>query len=314
MDKPIIYLDFSTLKTLAQGHIKDTLPYHGDQDALKEVWDAFKDERIGLVTSGQDMEMEIIMWLNNQGCCVTDTLTPLEAIEEFERWEGSDREQTRYWRRIFFYFEQLNFLPQIYDDQGDFLENLISLFSQHPDITEHTPDVLSFSEDETRRILRECAGVLKCVFPEQSWHDLRHIDYSINWKALGLALNNLNIEPVLHGDEGVKIKRLFGLLNRVIGLGKKSSKNLPMEKGHTDFIIDMVMKKYFHPPVNSHVRHISNCFFHNIDILLTTDYNLVEGFSKIKERFNEEPGLLLKKIEVVSPLKLKTRIGIDKLS
>ncbi|MCX8110261.1 MAG: hypothetical protein N3D15_03310 [Syntrophorhabdaceae bacterium] len=311
MDRPVIYLDFSSLNTLAMGFGAVQRIKNEDSDNIKKIWKAFKNEKLKLVTSGRDMKMDIIMCLNNQGCCITDMLTPKEAIEEFERWDKSDKEQTKYWRRMIFYFEQIDFLPEIYEheDHGHPLDDLISPLSDMYGSTEKPPHVISFNEGEIKDILRECIRIFEYVFPETKWHDLRHIDYSLNWKAMELALTNLNIDSVLSGERGERIRRLFGLLNRVIGLSKKSSRKLPLDKSHGEFIIDMVIKKYFQPLEKSCIKHILNCLSHKIEFFLTTDYWLIDKISRIKDF---KPSL--KNLDIITPSQLVEKIDVDKLS
>lgn len=307
MDKRFVYLDFNALKTLAQGNTKSMSSNPMEEKSMQEIWHTFKDEKIALVTSQKDMEMELISWFNHQGCCITDMLTPMEAIEEFERWELSDKDQTRYWRRILFYFEQIDILPETYHEQGGLLEEIISLLEQSH-INGYPSNNLSLNENDTREILRECIRVFEYVFPEKNWHDLRHVDYSINWKVMELALKNLHIELELSGEKGIKNMRLFGLLNRLIGLCKKSSKNLPLDKGHGEFIINMVLKKYYQPLEKSYIKHIYSCLIHHINLYLTTDYNLIERFHKAKEYHSEKTVALFKTLDIVTPTKLKTKV------
>jgi len=306
-DKIDIYLDFNVLNLLAKEHVKDSDPLYNEWMALKTIWRAYQEGRIRLVTSGEDTEMDIIMWLNNQGCCVTDVLTPLESIEEFARWDRSDSDLIRYWRRVFFYFEQTELLSRVFEDTEGLFEDLQSTFSFSL-VTPKFHIDLSYNEQDTRKILRECAGIFADIFPEQNWQDLRHIDYSLNWRVFELALKNLKIEPTLSGDEGERNRRLFGLLNRFIGLSKKSCKKPPMDNGHRDFIIDMVIKKYYQTQQDRGLRHIFHCICNDIGFFVTPDHNLIRVFNEKKQLLNEHPEFSSKRLELVLPSELKKRV------
>ncbi len=75
------------------------------QDALEKIP---REERIRLVTNGKDTEMDIILWFNRQGCCITDTLRAIEAINEFEAWNKVSYIQQ--YKQILAHFEELELL------------------------------------------------------------------------------------------------------------------------------------------------------------------------------------------------------------
>lgn len=300
-----VYLDFNALSLLAM------TPEEGegfeDWMALKKLWDYSRDEKIRLVTSGEDIEMDIIFWLNRQGCCVTDTLTPIEAIDEFERWDRSDKHLTGYWRKIFYYYDQIEFLPKLYDDTDNLYKSFLSIF-QNSFYPTGTPDIACDSEQEIHKILTECSRVFDRWFPEQKWRDLRHTDYTLNWNVLESVLSNLGIEPVLDGVPGEKNRRLFGLLNRVVGLSKKSSRNLPMQDSHINFVIGMVIKKYHHQSRNNDLRHIFNCLHHKIGFFVTTDHSLIKLFNEKKDILNNYPEFSYNSLEIMRPRELEIKL------
>ena len=61
-----------------------------EQRAMRRIWRNFEEGHVRLVTSTEETETDIILWLNRRGLCITDTLRAVESIEEFEWWGKAD--------------------------------------------------------------------------------------------------------------------------------------------------------------------------------------------------------------------------------
>lgn len=277
------YVDSSVLNLLAGPASGTAREIH----AMRMVWQAFSEHKVRLVTCSQETGTDIILWLNKQGCCITDTLRAVEGIEEFERWEKADRDETRAYKRMIFCFEQLDGLPsgprnpyaQFREDQGS-RKNLELLFlREFPCI----PDVKASPEADQGmdgQILRECLAVLDRWYTDVLWRDLRRTDYEINWAILESVLKLHNMEPAFAGNRSAWNRNLFGLLNRAVGLSKKSSGKLPMTDNHIDFILKTVIRKYQYREEERHACHILRCMAHDIPFFVTADAGLIELFKE----------------------------------
>ncbi len=98
------YVDLGILRLLSQ---EPSSAIAAEQRAMRRIWRQFEEGEIRLITSGEAMETDIILWLNSCGICITDTLRAVESIEEFEWWGKADREETKPYKRVIFYFEEL---------------------------------------------------------------------------------------------------------------------------------------------------------------------------------------------------------------
>ncbi|HOP85356.1 MAG TPA: hypothetical protein PLM71_10455 [Syntrophorhabdaceae bacterium] len=308
MEKTIVYVELNSLLGLSKVLKTQDLDVD-EQEALKNIWTLFNEEKIRLVTSGDDIKMDIIMWLNNQGCCVTDTLTPIEAIKEFEKWEKADKNILKAWRRIFYYYDRIESIPKQYNDNSAYIKvlpwELLSVKSGKD------PDFFLDNLHTVKEILKDCANGLSEIFPQEKWHDLSCIDYQLNWMVLERTFKKLGIELDLEGSYGEEIKRIFGLLNRVINLSKKSSKNPKLNPEHLDFIINTVINKYF-TEKSSYIKHIMNCISYGIEYMLTTDKKFIERFRKIKKENTEKFKLLPKKFNLLTPCELQSELFKNK--
>lgn len=302
-----VYVDFSVLNTLAFSPSEGSAnpPYW---QPVRNTWRRFIDNEISLVSSSVDLEMDIILWLNKKGCCITDTMRAIEAIDEFERCNMIEKDKIRRWKRIFVFYEQIDFLKDneymLFDDAQRALESLIQ------------NEILGFRHDETAfllsdediNILNECSQSLHNWYNDLSWKDLKRTDYQLNWQILLSVLEKRGIKTVFEGDQGEKNRNLFGLWNRIVGLSKKSSGKLPLDKTHIDFVLATVLKKYQFKRANSDARHIMNCVRHKIDFFMTTDDKLVESFNNKKHLYIKEPGHVLANLNIVSPSNLEMRL------
>jgi len=304
MEKTIVYVEFNSLLGFSKVLKTEDLDIN-EQEALKNIWSLFNEEKIRLVTSGDDIKMDIIMWLNNQGCCVTDTLTPLEAIKEFEKWEKANKDISKAWRRIFYYYDRIEPLPKQYKENPANIKEL----SEELFLIKSAKDSDFFLDNlhTVKQILKECADAFSEIFSEDKWQDLSCIDYSLNWMILERTFKKLGIELDLDGSHGEAIKRIFGLLNRVINLGKKSCKNPRLNLGHIDFIINTVINKYFREKTSC-IKHIMNCIYYGIEYLLTTDKKLIERFRAIKKENIDKLKSLPKNFNLLTPCELQSEL------
>ena len=85
----ITYLDHHAINLLAKSHCGDERQLR-DWQAMHHIWKVFQEGKIRLITSGDDTGIDIILCLNQQGCCVTDTMMAVEAIEDFEAWNKAE--------------------------------------------------------------------------------------------------------------------------------------------------------------------------------------------------------------------------------
>ena len=166
---PVIYIDCLILDILAAARFENDA-IRQERVALEKIWQYFKEDRIRLVTCGDEMEQDIIIGLNSLGCCVTDTIQITDNIDEFERWEKVDRQETKRWRQVIDLYDQLEHLG----DYEDYLEGSgkrNSVFYPDKDLfTLLNNDVLQFGEpeeyhekyrDEDVAILRDCVNDLQ---------------------------------------------------------------------------------------------------------------------------------------------------------
>lgn len=302
------YVDFSILNTLASSPPEKSKQFPHWQ-SMRAIWRKFIDNDIRLVTSGVDLEMDIILWLNSRSCCITDTMRAIEAIDEFERWGGIEKDSIRKWKRVFVFYEQIDFLPdtvtKFTDDTEKRLASLIR--DEVLDFRKYEPEFLLSEEDFN--ILKDCSKSLHLRYTDTSWKDLKRTDYRLNWEILLSVLSQWGRKPVFEGDEGEKNRNLFGLWNRIVGLSKKSSGKLPLEKSHIDFILATVLKKYQSKRADRDTRHILNCIRHGIEFFMTTDDRLIEAFNEKKHIYLQYPEYAAINLNLVSPSGLEIKLS-----
>ncbi|MCX5809696.1 MAG: hypothetical protein NTX36_10055 [Proteobacteria bacterium] len=302
------YVDFSILDTLASSPPEKSkhIPHW---QSMRAIWRKFIDNDIRLVTSGMDLEMDIILWLNSRGCCITDTMRAMEAIDEFERWDKIEKDNIRKWKRIFVFYEQIDFLPNTADKlKNDTEKRLASLIRDEVlDFRKYEPAFLPSEEDFN--ILNDCSTSLHLWYTDTSWKDLKRTDYQLNWEILLSALSRYGRKAVFEGDEGERNRNLFGLWNRIVGLSKKSSGKLPLEKSHIDFVLATVLKKYQSKQADRDTQHILNCIRHGIDVFMTTDDRLIEAFNEKKHIYLQYPEYAAIKLNLVSPSGLEIKLS-----
>lgn len=302
------YVDFSILDTLASSPPEKSKQFPHWQ-SMRAIWRKFIDNDIRLITSGMDLEMDIILWLNSRGCCITDTMRAMEAIDEFERWDMIEKDNIRKWKRIFVFYEQIDFLPNTADKLKDDTEKRLAslIMDEVLDFRKYEP-AFSISEEDVS-ILNDCSNALHLWYTDTSWKDLKRTDYQLNWEMFLSALNSYSRKPVFEGDEGEKNRNLFGLWNRIVGLSKKSSGKLPLEKSHIDFVLGTVIKKYQFKQADRDTRHILNCIRHGIDFFITADDRLIEAFNEKKHIYLQYPEYAAVKLDMLSPSGLKIKLS-----
>ena len=297
-----IYIDYHALAVLAltPAEAGERLQ---DLQSMRSLWQEFRNDRVIFVTSGKDMETDIILSLNRQGCCITDTLRAEDAIQEFGKTEIADEDLVKRWKRILMFFEQIEALPQAFnrDSLFDFFRDDMLCYGEGTDS----------SDDNIQRvhdILQDCTNNLHLWYSDKQWKDLKYIDYQLNRDILMSVLEKNNFEVGLDGDKGERNRNLFGLVNRVIGLCKKSHWRLPVDKNHADFIIKTVLQKYNYYQWERNVIHMFFCAKSNISFFLTVDYDLIRRFNEKKHILQNHPKFSAIKLNVVSPRDMELQI------
>jgi hypothetical protein len=312
---PVIYVDSHMLDILTAATFKNDA-MRGERLALEKIWQYFKEDRVRLITSSEEMEQDIIIGLNCLGCCVTDIIQITDNIEEFEKWDKVDRNETTRWRQVIDLCDQLEVISE-YEHASEGAGKGSSVSRPDKDLfTFFNNDVLQYKapddydapcRDEDIAILRDCSNDLRNWYGKESWRDLRRIEYDLNWKILEKALRAHSLEPVLLGDKATRNRYLLGLLNRVIGFGKKSCARLPLEHEHVLFIIDAVVKKYYHRGDRLDV-HIMKCIGHSIDYFLSVEDELIGRFNERRHLLLLHPDCQNFKLELIRPVELESRL------
>jgi hypothetical protein len=297
-----VYIDYHALAALS------LLPseagkYFQDSQAMRSLWKVFRDDSIHFVTSKKDMEMDIILSLNRQGCCITDTLRAEDAIKEYERSDMADKNIIKQYKRILLFYEQIEILPQVIDRDSffDFLRDGVLCYSNNK--------VISDNEMESvYNILSDCSDNLHLWYSEDRWKDLKYIDYQLNHEILVSVLKKHNLDTGFEGGRGEENRNLFGLVNRVIGLCKKSCWKLPVDKNHADFIIKTVLKKYNYCRGERNVIHLHCCAKSGTNLFLTCDYDLIRRFNEKKHILQSHPESSSMNLSILSPPDMEMQI------
>ncbi len=309
---PNAYVDYYILDLAARGSIVDNglIP---EKQAIASLWQLFETEKLSLVTSVDEMELDFVIHMNRGGLCVTDTFQITDNIDTFERWPKSDRADTAHWRAIVDLYDQLEIISGHDDMVGE---------HAHPRLYEHVASVLRDApkapvdhsgpfgwHDQETGILRDCAAALHTVYDIKVWADMKHIQYDLNWSVLLNVLPKYDYHPDLQGPQGEACKRLLGLLNRVVNIGKKSCPRLPLQDRHIDFILDIVRKKYCQERIERHISHIAHALLSNVGYHLTIDRELAETFAERKVKLENILGEGPIRLEVILPSELVKRLG-----
>jgi hypothetical protein len=272
----VVYIDHTVLCLLSE-RVLGANPSFDDWNATSILWRNFREEKIRLVTHGKETEMDIILWLNRQGCCITDTLRAMEAIKEFELWNKVEKSHVQKFKQVLTLFEELELLHLPAGNYEGYptheeIAGVLKLKSHELD--------RDYAQEDDFNLLRECLTGLNDWYTEDLWNDLKRTDYQLNWQILESVLSRHGIEPVFHGAEGTHNRHLFGLLTRAVGLTKKSCGRLPVPDSHINFVLNMVHQKYSHDQFLSGIRHLLHCIRHHINFYVTINHDLIQGFSK----------------------------------
>ncbi|MBP7527186.1 MAG: hypothetical protein KA801_04640 [Syntrophorhabdaceae bacterium] len=304
------YVDYNILDLIAMAGVDDRALL-AEWNALRSIWQRYKEDRLCLVTSVDEMELDFVIQMNRGGLCVTDTFQITDNIDNFECWDGADCNDTSHWRAIVDLYDQLEIISGHDDMVGE---------HEHPLMCEHVSAVLcdelkkakdavkTAAYDEETAILRDCAAALHNVYNMQLWADLKHIQYELNWKVLKEVLPKYARSAALNGDDAAFNKNLLGLLNRLVNIGKKSCPRLPMADRHIDFVLDIVRKKYCQETVDRHVAHIAHSLRNGIDYHLTTNGDIIEKFAAGKDMLQSLIGGPTIHLEVLLPTELEKRL------
>lgn len=297
----IVYVDHTVLSLLSMRADKGD-PLFENWHAANLLWRRLREEKIRLVTHGKDTEMDIILWLNKQGCCITDTLRAMESIKEFEAWGKDEKSRIQQYKQILVHFEEVEQLHlSLESDENDHkIEEALKLKTTQP--------VQNMDSELCMRILRACLADLGSWYTKDSWSDLKRTDYQLNWQILESALSNEGIEPVFYGAQGVPNRYLFGLLNRAVGLAKKSCGKLPVPESHSNFVVNMVLQKYGDDQASRGIRHLLHCVKSQIEFYVTINHHLAQGFNQNKTAFREHLHLASLNLELLDPRSFIARV------
>ncbi len=305
------YVDYHILDLLAKSRADDERLV-ADWNAVRAIWKRYNKDQIRLVTSVEEIELDFVIHMNRGGLCVTDTFQITDNIDDFERWEFADRDDTGHWRAIVDLYDQL----EVVNEHSDFSEGHAHEKGGPSRMHEHIGSVLR--EEATKEqgagasddmlILRDCAALLHKFYDGVKWADMKHIDYDLNWRVLKEALLRHGHSATLNGQHALLNKNLLGLLNRLVGISKKSCPRLPMKESHIDFVLDIVTKKYCQENIERHICHILRSIRSGIEYHLTTDEKLLERFLAGRERLRSLAGCETICLEVIRPAELEKRL------
>lgn len=303
---PNAYVDYYILDLAARESVADK-GLAEEKQAIASLWQLFEEEKLSLVTSVDEMELDFVIHMNRGGLCVTDTFQITDNIDTFEKWPESDRTDTEHWRTIVDLYDRLEIISGHEDMVGE---------HAHPRLYQHVVSVMQNepktsaggAHDQETAILRDCAAALHTVYDIKVWGDMKHIQYDLNWSVLKDVLPRYDHHPDLKGPQGEACKKLLGLLNRVVNIGKKSCPRLPLQDGHIGFILDIVRKKYCQEEIERHMSHITHALLNSVDYHLTIDKELVEKFTERKVKLENLLGEGPIRLEVILPTELAKRL------
>lgn len=289
-----VYVDHTVLSLLSMRADEVDLMLD-DWHAMNVLWRRLREEKIRLVTHGKDTEMDIILWLNRQGCCITDTLRAMEAIKEFETWGKDEKSRIQQYKKLLAHFEELEQIHPSLEahEVGHEIEEVLKLRTS--ELAQEMSSALCL------RILGTCLADLQNWYTKDLWSDLKRTDYQLNWQILESALAREGIEAVFHGVQGAPNRYLFGLLNRAVGLAKKSCGKLPVPDNHINFVVNMVLQKYGDDQVSRGVRHLLHCVKNQIEFFVTVNQDLAQSFKLNKKAFQEHLQLASLNLELLGP-------------
>jgi len=294
---PVIYIDH-TILSLIPRNVYNSDPAFDDWNASKTLWRKFREEKIRLVTHGKETEMDIILWFNRQGCCITDTLRAIEAINEFEAWNKIEKEYIQQYKQVLTHFEELEMLriPSGGAERYSTTEDIARILT----IKAEEPGRNNTIEDD-RNLLQKCLSELGHWYTDDRWRDLKRTDYQMNWLILESVLIKKGVAPIIQGVEGERNRYLFGLLNRAVGLTKKSCGKLPVPDSHINFVINMVLQKYCHNQISRGINHLMCCIEFGINFYVTVNHMLIHGFNKQRDALKKHLQITTLDLTVMTP-------------
>jgi hypothetical protein len=279
-----------------------------EREGMQVIWEHYKKGRLRLVTSGEAMEMDMVIAFNIEGCCVTDTYMVTENIEAFETWNKADRGLTEQWKQVVELFDQLEVLGREHEGLQSAEDTLFAFIRDEVLSGENENDVPFYRNEGDAETLHSCAKHFQDWYGEDRWRDLRRIEYDLNWKILESELLGRSINPVFEGKDGERNRHLLGLLNRVVGFSKKSCPRLPMSPEHIDFVVEAVLKKYGGDRHEHEIRHIVHCIENDVDLLITIDDDLVARFNSKRHELLKHPECCSMKLVLVKPSQLVNQL------
>jgi hypothetical protein len=279
-----------------------------EREAMRVIWEHYKKDRLRLVTSGEAMEMDMVIAFNIEGCCITDTYMITENIEAFETWNKADRGLTEQWKQVVELFDQLEVLGREHEGPQSAEDTLFAFICDEVLSREKKNAAPFHRNEDDAETLRSCAERFQDWYGEDRWKDLRRIEYDLNWKILESEFLGRSVNPVFEGEDGERNRHLLGLLNRVVGFSKKSCPRLPMSPEHIDFVVEAVMKKYGGDRREHEIRHIVHCIENDVDLLITIDDDLVARFNSRRDELSKRPECRSMKLVLVKPSQLAAEL------
>ena len=301
------YVGYHALGLLAGANASDDAAVL-EQGAMQAIWEYYKKDRLRLVTSGEAMELDMVIAFNVEGCCITDTYMITENIEAFEAWERADRGLTEKWKQVVDCFDQLEVLGREHEGLQSEEDTLFAFIRKEVLCREGDNAALFHRNESDAETLRSCARHFQDWYGDDRWRDLRRIEYDLNWKILEPELRRCSVDPVFEGRDGERNRYLLGLLNRVVGFSKKSCPRLPMSTEHIDFVVKAVMKKYGGDRHEYGIHHIIHCIENDVDFLVTIDNDLIARFNGKRRELSKHPECCSMKLLLVKPSELASRL------
>jgi hypothetical protein len=306
-----VYVDAKMLRFIGES-MQEASPVSLEGEAAKRLWHWFIQGGVRLVTALEDTEIDIILWMNREGCCVFDTLMLMEAIDHFADWGRSEPGTVELFRRVVDLLEQLEGLPPNLSDlpehsveaERDLKMALMEGLSPGGDCDGRSSD--GGTTQET--LLFECLAKLKDWYRDSVWHDMRSIEYERNWEILAEVLEERGTHALFQGKPAGPNRELFGLLCRAVNLSKKSCPSPEMSRSHVEFLIKTVLEKYGAPEGERTARHYIHCIRQGISWYLTPDAGLADFVNAKVQALKGQGRFFCPRLEVVSPSQFESRM------
>jgi hypothetical protein len=306
-----VYVDAKMLRFIGES-MQEPTPVSIEGDAAKRLWQRFIQGEVRLVTVLDDTEIDIILWMNREGCCVFDTLMLMEAIDHFAGWGRSETGTVELFRRVVDLFEQLEGLPpnlrEVPEDSVEAERDLRKALSEGFSLWGDCGSGSGGPVETREMLLFECLAKLKDWYRDSVWHDMRSIEYERNWEILAEVLEERGTYALFQGNDAGPNRELFGLLCRAVNLSKKSCPSPEMSRSHVEFVIKTVLEKYGAPEGERTAAHYIHCIRQGVAWFLTPDPGLA-GFVNAKVQTLKGQGRLsCPRLEVVSPSQFESRM------